>query len=74
MLRESQKALNLEICPRDINRLWRFQRRESGFLRTRQCFLGEGTSVQVKGPDKQVKEHGSIRIQSGQTETVEIGF
>jgi hypothetical protein len=34
----SQKALNLEICPGNINRLWRSQRRVSGLLRTRQPF------------------------------------
>jgi len=30
---ESRKALNLEICPWSFNRLQRFQRRMSGFLR-----------------------------------------
>jgi|GEM_PF-3134853 len=38
---ESQKARILEICPWDFNRLYRAQRRVSGFLRMRQTTLFE---------------------------------
>ena len=47
ILMESQKARILEICLWDFNRLYRLQRRMSGFLRIRQSWIAESALLIV---------------------------